>query len=73
MERRIEFPSSRQVAAADSRQKLSRRLCKTFVPAALLYPQLAKLCPHFAVEQPTRCWAGQFLPFNGTGGICGSL
>jgi cellulose synthase/poly-beta-1,6-N-acetylglucosamine synthase-like glycosyltransferase len=24
---------------------------------------------HFAVEQPTRCWAGQFLPFNGTGGV----
>jgi cellulose synthase/poly-beta-1,6-N-acetylglucosamine synthase-like glycosyltransferase len=24
---------------------------------------------HFAVEQPTRCWAGQILPFNGTCGI----
>jgi cellulose synthase/poly-beta-1,6-N-acetylglucosamine synthase-like glycosyltransferase len=24
---------------------------------------------HFAVEQPTRCWAGQVLPFNGTCGI----
>jgi len=24
---------------------------------------------HFAVEQPTRCWAGQFLPFNGTAGV----
>jgi cellulose synthase/poly-beta-1,6-N-acetylglucosamine synthase-like glycosyltransferase len=24
---------------------------------------------HFAVEQPTRCWAGHFLPFNGTGGV----
>jgi cellulose synthase/poly-beta-1,6-N-acetylglucosamine synthase-like glycosyltransferase len=24
---------------------------------------------HFAVEQPTRCWAGQFFPFNGTGGV----
>jgi cellulose synthase/poly-beta-1,6-N-acetylglucosamine synthase-like glycosyltransferase len=24
---------------------------------------------HFAVEQPTRCWAGQYLPFNGTGGV----
>jgi cellulose synthase/poly-beta-1,6-N-acetylglucosamine synthase-like glycosyltransferase len=24
---------------------------------------------HFAVEQPTRSWAGQFLPFNGTGGV----
>ena len=24
---------------------------------------------HFAVEQPTRCWAGQILPFNGTCGV----
>jgi cellulose synthase/poly-beta-1,6-N-acetylglucosamine synthase-like glycosyltransferase len=24
---------------------------------------------HFVVEQPTRCWAGHFLPFNGTGGV----
>ena len=24
---------------------------------------------HFAVEQPTRCWTGQILPFNGTCGI----
>ena len=24
---------------------------------------------HFAVQQPTRCWAGQILPFNGTCGI----
>ena len=38
MERRIEFPPPWQVAAPDGRQKLSRRLRKTFVPAALLYP-----------------------------------
>ena len=24
---------------------------------------------HFAVEQPTRCWTGEVLPFNGTCGI----
>ncbi len=24
---------------------------------------------HFAVEQPTRCWAGKILPFNGTCGV----
>ena len=24
---------------------------------------------HFAVEQPTRSWAGEFLPFNGTCGV----
>ena len=24
---------------------------------------------HFAVEQPTRCWTGEILPFNGTCGI----
>src|SRR6516164_4450503 len=53
MERRIEFPPPRQVAAPDGRQKPSRRLCKTFVPATLLYPPAGQ-----AVRQ---------LPWHGDG------
>ncbi len=33
------------------------------------HAQQVILDSHFAVEQPTRCWAGQILPFNGTCGI----
>ena len=35
----------------------------------ITHAQQVILESHFAVEQPARCWAGQFLPFNGTGGV----
>src|ERR1700726_2343582 len=38
MERCIEFPRPGKIAAPDGRQKLSCRLGKAFVPAALLLP-----------------------------------
>lgn len=31
--------------------------------------QQRMLDAHYGVEQPARSWSGQFLPFNGTGGI----